>query len=193
MTAPAPAKSSGKGCIIAIAVVFGVIVLVGVIAVVALALLANKAEDEIDDVTSALSAPETVDPSNPDARDGDEVKNIGDGARISGFTATVESAEFKTGLDDLPPGDYLVVDVTLENRDATQQGFIPGTEWSLQTPQGTVVHPVTPPTSFGSTLAAGAKVPLTVVFPVGEADGDYFLLYRPDIIIGDRGVWPVST
>jgi hypothetical protein len=91
--APAPPKSN-KGCLIAVAIVGGIVVVGAVLSIVAITFLGHKVEDKLDAVSDAVGTPELVDPTDPSARPDDHVTAVGEGVRVSGYTATVSSSEF---------------------------------------------------------------------------------------------------
>jgi hypothetical protein len=186
----APAKSN-KGCLIALAIFFGLAVIAVIVVFVAVTFLGRAATKKIDEVGDALSTPSTVDPSDVDARDEDQVLDIGESARISGFTATVKSAKFAETIEGgYPPGGYLVLLVSIENRDDDPQEPTPFS-WNLQLPDGQVTGPITMGTLPGS-MEAGQTVEGRLEFDVGDQQGDFFVLYRPDPLDEARGVWTVS-
>jgi hypothetical protein len=185
-----PAKS-GNGCLIAVLVAFGLLVLIAVLSIVAITFLGKKASDKLEDVGDAISTPSTVDPAHVGARSEDEVLEIGESVRISGFTATVRSAKFTETVEDFPPGSYLVVDVTVENRDDEAQTPF-GLPWYLQDPNGAVVPPMSGDADVTGQIGAGVEADGRLVFQVADLSGEYFLFYRPDPIDKTRGIWPIS-
>ena len=191
MVAPATNKS-GKGCLIAVLVVFALIAIFAIGLVVAISFFGNKAADKLENVGDALSTPSTVDADNPDARSEDDVLEVGESVKISGFTATVRSAKFVDEVEGFPPGgSYLVLEVTVENRDNEAQTPFPPS-WTVQQPDGLVTPPISIDGGVDGSIGANETVEGSVVFQVSGADGKYFVLYRPDPIDESRGVWPVS-
>jgi hypothetical protein len=188
---PPPVAKSSKGCLIAVLVVFGLIVLFAIVSIVAITFLGRKASDKLEDVGDALSTPSTVNPADPGERSADEVLDVGESVRISGFTATVESARFEEEVEGFGPGNYLVLAVTVENRDDEPQSAFPPA-WLLQQPDGLVTPPISITGGIDGSIDSGATTEGTLVFQVSGAPGDYFVLYRPDPIDETRGVWPVS-
>jgi hypothetical protein len=186
-----PTNKSGKGCLIAILVVFALFAIGAVLSVIAIAYFGEKASDKLEDVGDALSTPSTIDASDPGARSEDEVLDIGESVDISGFTATVRSANFVDEVEGFGPGNYLVLDVTIENRDDQSQSPF-GEAWTLQQPDGLVVPPIRIDGSIAGSMAGGATASGVIVFQVRSPAGEHFVLYRPDIINESRGVWPVS-
>jgi hypothetical protein len=172
-------------------VVFAMVAVIAVGSIVAITFLGHKASDKLGQVGDALSTPSTVDPAHPGAREQDQVREMGESVRISGFTATVRSADFRSEVEGFGPGQYLVVQVTVENRDDKAQTPI-GLPWYLQDPSGAVIPPLSGESAVTGSIGAGAKADGRLVFQVGEQSGDYFLLYRPDPIDEARGVWPIS-
>jgi hypothetical protein len=187
----AATNKSGKGCLIAVLAVFALFAVLAILAVVAITFLGRRASDKLDEVGDALTTPSTIDASNPDARDDDHVLALGASVDISGFTATVRSAEFTEGGEGLAPGNYLAVQVSVENRDHDAQTPI-GVAWQLQQPDGSVVFPVSMDGLLNASMDGGATVDGRIVFPVTGDEGNWFVLYRPDPIDQARGVWPVS-
>jgi hypothetical protein len=184
-------NKSGKGCLIAVLVVFGLLALGAVLLVVGIAFLGHKAEDKLNEVGDALSTPSTIDPTNPGARSQDDVLGVGEPVRISGFTTTVRKARFVDTLEGYPPGHYLVLEVTIENRDDRPQTLM-RSAWSVQQPASGVVPPIDVDPPLSGSVEANATVSGTVVFQLAGEPGDHFVLYRPDPLDEARGVWPVS-
>jgi hypothetical protein len=190
--APPPVQKGGnKGCLIALGVVFALLVLGAVFSIVAITFLGNKAEDKLEELGDAVSTPQTVDPQDLDALEEDHLLDVGEGARISGFTATIREARFASSFEGLPEGSYLVLSVEVENRDDDAQSY-DLSHWHVQQPDGTLTPPIVAEALTGGTLAPGSHVEGRLVFQVGDDTGDYFAIYRPDILDEARGIWTVS-
>lgn len=149
------------------------------------------APDEVTETT--VEASQTLFPGRPDAQKDDQERTFGDSAKLSGYTATVTSAEFQQTLSSFEDGGYMVIEVTIENRDDKAQSYSPF-DWRLQTPAGQVIDP-----SFSSVqtldsgdLITGGKVSGKVVFEVGTTKGDFFIIYKPDPFDNARGIWKVT-
>ena len=189
----APAKKSNKGCLIAVLVVFGLFALLVVGAVVAITILGNEASEKIEELESTIENP-AVDPANPDAQEEDQNVELGESVELSGYTTTVESAQFTDELSELETEGYLVADVIVFNRDDEAQPYNL-LDWRLQTPNGQILDPTF--TSAEGTLSAGelikgGNVRGKVIFEVGAATGDFFLIYKPDPFDAARGLWKVT-
>ncbi|MCB1006162.1 MAG: hypothetical protein KDB35_18415 [Acidimicrobiales bacterium] len=116
----------------------------------------------------------------------DQERSLGDAARLSGYTTTVESVAYD--------GDGTVtVSVRIDNRDAEPQPMF-STDWQLVSPDVTTYEPVS------STLPSTGEVgdePVTgdVVFEVDalEATGDFYVVYKPDRLDAARGIWQLQV
>lgn len=188
-----PAKKSNKGCLIAVLVVFGILALFVVGAVVAITFLGREATDRIEEFGTQIENP-AVDPSDPGAQEEDQHVELGESVELSGYTTTVRSAQFAETLSELETEGYLVADVIVFNRDDEPQPFNV-LDWRLQTPNGQLLDPTF--TSSEGALAAGelikgGNVRGQVVFEIGAATGDFFLIYKPDPFDAARGLWKVT-
>lgn len=130
----------------------------------------------------------------PDSQREDQERNIGDSAKLSGYTATVVSAGFQQSVSDFEEDGYIVVDVTIENRDDKAQSYN-YFDWKLQTPEGQVIDGafVTIDHLGSGDLVNGGKVSGKVVFEVGATKGDFFIIYKPDAYDAARGIWKVTA
>ena len=130
-------------------------------------------------------------PGRPDAQAEDQERQIGEAARLSGYTAEVESIESVQRLGT----DYFKIHVTVANRDDSSQP-VSVFDWRVQTPQGTVIDP-----SFtledgmleGADLIGGGATEGDVYFEAGDERGTYFVIYKPDPFDAARGIWGVSA
>ena len=127
-------------------------------------------------------------PDRPNQYREDQERALGDAARLSGYTTTV------TGVTYDGAGE-VTVSVRVENRDEEPQPMF-GTDWSLVTPGGHTYEP------SSSTLPSTGEVgdtPVTgdVVFRVdateAEAEGDFYVLYKPDALDAAQGVWSFTV
>ena len=130
----------------------------------------------------------------PDAQREDQERNIGESAKLSGYTATVTSADFQQTVSDFEDKGYIVVEVTIENRDDKAQPYN-YFDWKLQTPAGQVIDPafVTGDTLGSGDLVKGGKVSGKVVFEVGATKGDFYVIYKPDAFDAARGIWKATA
>ncbi len=103
-----------------------------------------------------------------DAQKEDQERNIGEGAKLSGYTATVTAAGFQQSVSDFEKKGYVVVDVNILNRDSRTQSYNPF-HWKLQTPKGQVTDPgiTSVETLHSGDLIAGGTVSGKIVFEVG--------------------------
>jgi hypothetical protein len=190
---PAAAANANKGCLIAALVGLAIFVLITVMAVIVIAFLGTTAVDKAGEIEAKLETLR-VDPANPDAQEGDKVAAIGQSVELSGYTTTVDNAGFVAKISDFETAGYLVADVTIVNRDDQPQPFNIY-DWTLQTPDGQIRQPsyVSAPDQLGSaSLVKGGRVSGKVAWALGPATGDYFVIYRPDLLNADRGIWTVT-
>lgn len=133
-------------------------------------------------------------PGRVDAQDEDQERNIGESAKLSGYTATVTAAAFRQELSSFEQDGYLVIEVTIENRDSKAQPYNTF-DWKLQTPNGQVIDPgFSSNESLGSgDLVSGGKVSGKVTFEVGSTKGDFYIIYKPDPFDAARGVWKATV
>lgn len=170
---------------IAAAVIFGLIVL-GV-----LVSLAGGGGDE-EQASGRDAQEEDLFPNRPDEKDGDKERNIGEEARLSGYTATVTAASFQPQLNEFEQDGYLVADVTLVNRDDRAQPYNTF-DWKLITPGGTIIDPYPGGEQLGAgDLVAGGSISGQLIWEVGAEKGDYYIIYDPADFGEDRGVWRVT-
>lgn len=191
---PAPNKQ-GKGCLIAAMIVFGLFALIVIVAVAAIAFLGNRAANEIDDLDKEINAPVTVDADNPATDERDKTAAVGEAVELSGFTTTLENAGFVPEVSEFEQAGYLLAEVTVVNRDATDQTYTLF-DWKLQTPDGAVIEPTYLSTTeqLGSgQLGKGEKATGKVAWEIGATRGDFFVIYKPDIYNSDRGIWKVKV
>lgn len=167
--------------------------------IVIIAVAAGGGDDAGENVSTAArgaaeeaSTPQTVDPSRPDAQKEDQEVPIGQSVRISGYTATVTKAGFQQEISQFEDEGYMVVDVTIANRDDKAQPYNTF-HWKLQTPNGQVVDPAIVGNQLGAgDLVAGGNVTGKVIFEVGSSKGDFFVIYKPDAFDAARGIWKVT-
>lgn len=178
---------------------------IGIIAIVAIIAIASASGggDKSSDVSSGGTtdttaaddtAEEVLFPGRPDAQKEDQERNIGDSAKLSGYTATVTAAGFQQTISDFEEDGYVTADVTIENRDDKAQPYNLF-DWKLQTPGGQVIDPgfTTADTLDSGDLVNGGTVSGKVVFEVGDTKGDYFIIYKPDAFDAARGIWKVTV
>lgn len=207
--APMPPKKSGagKGCLIALAAVGGFFVLIVIVAIVAAVGSSDGDDDAASDSGSETTEEQAPDegsgddpnpgelfPDRPDTQSEDQEREIGDSARLSGYTTTVDSAEFVQSVSDFEDAGYVRIGVTVVNRDDSAQPYNLF-DWVLQTPGGQVLDPalVTVPTLDSGDLVGGGEVTGDVYFEVGDQTGEFFIVYKPDAFDAARGVWSVTV
>lgn len=127
-------------------------------------------------------------PDRPNQYREDQERALGDAARLSGYTTTVESVAYDGAGE-------VTVSVRVENRDDELQPMS-STDWRLVSPGGHTYDAVS------STLPATGQVDDTpvvgdVVFRVdplpAEAQGDFYVLYKPDALDAAQGVWSFTV
>lgn len=135
----------------------------------------------------------TLFPGRPDSKDSDIERNIGQGADLSGYTATVTQAGFRGELDQFFTGGYLVADVTLLNRDDDAQPYNTF-EWKLITPGGQIIDPFFGGDQLGAgDLVKGGTISGQLIWEVGDQKGDFYIIYDPTDFGDERGVWKVTV
>lgn len=164
-------------------------------------------DDDAEPVTGGDDAPpaeESGDPSDtrnlslypdrPDRQDDDHEAEVGDSVRLAGYTATVDSGAFTQRLNDFETEGYIVVDVTVANRDSSAQPYNTF-DWRIQTPSGQVLDPcICAEDQLGSgDLVEGGEVSGRVIFEQPDASGSYFVIYKPDPINSARGIWQIDV
>ena len=191
-TATIPDQKKG-GCLKVGLIVFGIVAVLGIIGIVALVAAGNKVVDEVDKAVEAENAP--VDPARPDAQREDQQVALGQSVRLSGYTTTITSASFQPKLSDFETDGYLVAETTIENRDDKAQPYN-YFDFKLQTPSGQVIDP-TFSTVEGllesGDLVKGGRVAGKLVWEIGGAKGEFFVIYKPDPFDAARGVWKVTV
>jgi hypothetical protein len=154
---------------------------------------AGGGDDETEEATGESDVSEQdLYPGRPDRQGEDQELRIGEGARLSGYTATVTEAGFEQSVSEFEDDGYIKVHVIIENRDDKSQPYNLF-DWSLQTPGGVVEDPgIVSATTLGSgDLVPGGTVEGDVFFEVGDATGEFYVLYKPDAFDAARGVWQV--
>jgi hypothetical protein len=188
----APGGQKKGGCLKIGLIVLGILTVLGIIGVVALVAAGNKVADELDEAVEAENAP--VDTARPDAQSEDQQVALGQSVRLSGYTTTVTSASFQPQVSSFETAGYLVADATIENRDNSAQHYN-YFDFKLQTPSGQVIDP-TFSTMDGllqsGDLVEGGRVSGKIVWEVGDAKGDFFVIYKPDAFDAARGIWKVT-
>jgi hypothetical protein len=91
---------------------------------------------------------------------------------------------------------YIQLTVKICNRDDGAQPYS-SEDWRLQTPTGTVVDPAfivsVPTLAVFEDLVQGGEVTGDVFFETGGQVGDFYLIYKPDILDASRGIWKVTV
>ncbi len=135
-------------------------------------------------------------PGRIDAQKEDQERNIGEAARLSGYTSAVTSAVFRQSFDSYSKAGYVVVNVSVENRDDRAQAYSPS-DWKIQLPSGQVIdhtYESDAGKEIGSgDLVKGGKAQGVVVFETGNQKGDYYIIYKPDPYDAARGIWKVTV
>jgi hypothetical protein len=192
--APAPVvKKSNKGCLVAVLLVFGLLVLIVVGSIAAIAYFGNKASDKLEAIGSSLDSP-AVDPSDPGGRADDRYVKIGDSVELSGYTTKVEKAGYQQRLGDIIEEGYLYASVDVLNRDDASQS-VSIFDWKLQTPSGELLDPYSTNNEEqlqDNMLVEGGRAQGKVIFLIGDRTGDFFLIYKPDPLTKTRGIWKVT-
>ncbi len=155
---------------------------------------ATPAGDSADGGGDAGGGEVVLFPGRLDAQGEDQERNIGEEARLSGYTAVVNSAEFVQTVSDFEDAGYVKINVTVTNRDDAAQPYNLF-DWRIQTPGGTVQDAgfVSAATLGSGDLVSGGTVTGDIYFEVGAETGDFFVVYKPDPFDAARGVWKVTV
>lgn len=188
---PQPQKKSG--CLKVALILLAIFVALGIVSIIAFVFTANKVVNEVEKGIDATEN-RAIDPANPDAQKEDQNVALGESVRLSGYTTVVTSAEFQPTVSEFETDGYLVVDVTIANRDAEAQPYN-YFDFKLQTPKGQVIDPTV--SSIEGALNAGdlikgGTVSGKIVWEVGATKGDFFVIYKPDPFDAARGLWKVT-
>lgn len=127
-------------------------------------------------------------PDRPNQYREDQERELGDAARLSGYTATVESVAYDGA-------GQVTVSVRVENRDEEPQPMF-GTDWRLVSPGGHTYDPSSstlPSTGEVGDVPVTGDVSFTVDATAAEAEGDFYVLYKPDALDAAQGVWSFTV
>lgn len=147
---------------------------------------------------STTAAPEEkpkLFPGRVDSQKKDQELNVGESAKLSGYTTTVTALGFQQSVSEYENKGYVVAEVTIENRDEKTQAYNGG-DWKIQMPTGQVIDTCfcglgAETISYGD-LVTGGKVSGEVIFEA-PSKGDYYLIYDPDAGDSARGIWKVTV
>jgi hypothetical protein len=130
----------------------------------------------------------------PNARPTDQERPLGAAASIDGLDATVMSAGFQQSVAADQTEGYVVADVSYANRSGQTKPYN-SLDWKLQTPAGTTAD-IEFAGSDGQLssgeLAADGTVAGKITFKVGAEKGDFYILWTPEGLGAERGVWKVT-
>lgn len=154
----------------------------------------DKATEAVEGAAQEVATPDTVASGRADSQKEDQEVAIGQSAKLSGYTATVQKAGFQQSLSEFEDNGYLVADVTIANRDDKSQPYNVF-DWKLQTPNGQVIDPtITSTDQLGSgDLVKGGSVSGKVIFEIAGGKGDFYVIYKPDPFDAARGIWKVTV
>jgi hypothetical protein len=133
-----------------------------------------------------------------DRQDEDQERNWGEVATIAGFSTAVTSGGFVQSAGQFEEDGYIRVSVKICNRNDDAQGGS-AYDFRLQTPAGQVLDPtivVQAPTLpyVPTDLVKGGELAGDIYFPTGAAaPGEYFVIYKPDLLDESRGIWKVPV
>jgi len=187
---PAPKKSGlSPGAIVGI--LAGVLLLI--VVVIGAALSPGDDEEPAGETTPTTG--QSGQREDRSAQKEDQEVAIGQSARLSGYTATLISAQFRPKLSAFEEDGYLVADVTVANRDNKAQPYNVF-DWKLQTPAGQVIDPTfTSEKQLGSgDLIQGGTVNGKVIWEIGATTkGQFKVIYKPDPFDAARGLWTIAV
>lgn len=158
---------------------------------VALLLSSCGAFSEADETT------ERTDIDRETREEGDVEGAVGDELEVYDLVVTVTEVERVAEFSEIDNRGYVVATVSMEN---TSSGSIDydRTDWRIEKPDGTVSNTAnvsTEPQLQDDTIPAGETVEGRVIFSVGDAEGQFAVLFasasqRPeDELAVERGVW----
>lgn len=154
----------------------------------------SKSGVETASTEKTSAAKPAIYPGRADVQKEDQEAQIGGEVKLSGYTATVTDASFLPQLSDFEKDGYIVATVKIANRDDKAQPYNLF-DWKLQTPGGQVIDPtfsMQDDRVQSGDLIQGGSVDGKVTFKVGDAKGQYFIIYKPDPFDAARGVWGVK-
>lgn len=187
----APSKKSGLSPGAIVGIVAGVLLLIAVGIGSALSPVENEEPPEQTAPTTATGGQR----QDGSGQKEDQEAAIGQSVRLSGYTATLTSAQFRPKLSEFEEDGYLVADVTVANRDNRAQPYNVF-DWKLQTPAGQVIDPTfTSEKQLGSgDLIQGGTVSGKVIWEIGvTTKGQFKVIYKPDPFDAARGLWTVAV
>lgn len=181
-------------------------ILSGIFALVVLLIvvgaLAGGGDDGESDSGTTLAETETTEgvgarlfEGRPDAQREDQERELGQATTINGVEGTVESGGFRQSLSEFFTDGYLVIDVTLRNgADGTRAYNV--LHWRIQTPDGQVrdagIGFQEGALESGDLVAAGS-VSGSVSWEIGDAKGDFYVIWKPEAFDAARGIWKVTV
>ena len=136
----------------------------------------------------------TLFPNRADRKAGDIEKNVGESIEASGYTLVVNKAAFQQQINPFQDEGYLLVTAAITNRDTKAQPYNPF-HWKLLTPTGTIIDPCfcsSPNELRSGDLAQGGAVSGNIVWEVGSAKGDFYVIWDDPGFGAERGVWKVT-
>jgi len=138
-------------------------------------------------------------PDRPVVGDEDQEREVGDAARLSGYTALVEGIEDVATADSVDPigpdENALLIRVSVRITKRDDSGNLPEVrpyDWKLQTSSGDIIDVTIPddaPQALQTTqLDIGDSVEGQVFFETYDV-GPFHVIYTPDTFEEARGVW----
>jgi hypothetical protein len=128
-------------------------------------------------------------PDRADIQPDDHEAVVGAAVRMSGYTATLDEAF----MNELILEDQLTLRITIANRDDGAQPYGP-LDWKVQTDDGRTLTPslnVRDDVLLAGELEPGDAATGTITYDLPP--GDYYVVFRPDILNEARGVWRIEV
>lgn len=129
--------------------------------------------------------------------EGDVEGDVGETLEVYGLTVTVSEVERVAEFSEIDSRGYLVATISMENTTSESVDY-DRSDWRIEKPDGTVANTAnvsTEPQLQDDTIPAGETVEGRVIFSVGDAEGQFAVLFasaslRPeDELAVERGVW----
>jgi Domain of unknown function (DUF4352) len=150
---------------------------------------------------NAFSDPEaqesSVDAERENREEGDVEGALGDELEVYGLTAVVTSVERVETFSEIDNRGYIVADVSMTNTTGESVDYNRA-DWQIEKPDGTLSNTANvadQPQLQDDTIPDGATIEGKVIYTVGDADGQFAIIFQPATLMSDdpleaeRAVW----
>jgi len=176
---PAAKRSRGRGCLTALAVMAGLVVVMIVVVAVVAGSKSSNSKSAAQKTCASFSY--------PDHQGNDHCGQSGQ--TVEDFGLTMTAANIRRATTDPILGPEICADVSYVNRSTSTKDF-DEFDWKLQTPSGVVQSfEITDATLGSGQVVAGGNKSGTVCFKDNGEKGQFVLIWKPDPLRSDRGIW----